>query len=726
MTVADAELGIPLEGAVIHLPESQQYVCDESGTALIMAPDNRAVLVQIIYPGYETGRLTIPLSENSFLVHLRPEGVPENQELVIRGSASQNTGSGRAGRSVAIAGETLRRTAEMGIFEDVMSAVKLLPGVGYGGMFDSKPSIRGGEGDELTAVFDGFYVENPYHWDGKMSIFDPEMVSSAKLSHGVFSARYGHTVSGLLEVASKKPDPVDAEFDVGFSTLSLKARLSIPFAGKGGIQAAGNALWMQTVVDVAKNFTDSVRYLDIAPYVLNSAFSGNYRFNNALELSLSGFIGLDGMNNDISGDIWGFSTGQGFVTAGALWNPAANMVLRGRFGAGFLDYKLDSEKTDYNIPVRTGSEAFRNTTGNYQARIDFDWDIGHDLLVSFGAEERYSRYSTKKDTLLTINYPDNTSDSFSDVFNIANQTSFLSAWTLLEYTGRKFGGELGLRLDHLYYIGKDFTIQTMPVFSPRLNIDWNIIRGRGYIDSLSLTAGTGIFSGMLHSNPNKTENINYISKESRVNDYDLKMAKSWTSVAGLNLEFMEQYRGTLEFYYKYIFDRLYTEDNRYFFDGEGRSFGFDFMLQKASGRFWDGWFSYSFNWVQNRNPSSPPDSKTDWYYPEFHRFHNLNLIVNINPAPSFTTMVHFGYASGVPTRIGTDRGDDVLTLDLKFSWRWNSPGRKALIEFYAAVENIWALFKNESLEDIIKKITDGDAMYQLPIPVPSIGFRISY
>jgi hypothetical protein len=296
----------------------------------------------------------------------------------------------------------------------------------------------------------------------------------------------------------------------------------------------------------------------------------------------------------------------------------------------------------------------------------------------------------------------------------------------LEYAGRKASGELGIRLDHLYYIGKDFTIQTMPVFSPRLNINWNIIKGRRYINSLSLTSGTGLFSGMLHSKPSNTNNINYISKDSRVNDWDLKMAKSWTNIAGLNIEFMEQYRGTIEFYYKYIFDRFYSEDDQYFFDGDGRSFGFDFMLQKAGGRFWDGWLSYSFNWVQNRDPSLPPsDSKNDWYYPEFHRFHNLNLIVNINPAPAFSTMVHFGYASGVPTRIG-DRGDDVLTFDLKFSWRWNSRDKKTISEFYAAVENIWALFKNESLDDIIKRIADGDAMYQLPIPVPSIGFRMSY
>jgi hypothetical protein len=231
--------------------------------------------------------------------------------------------------------------------------------------------------------------------------------------------------------------------------------------------------------------------------------------------------------------------------------------------------------------------------------------------------------------------------------------------------------------------------------------------------------------------------INYINKDSQVNDYDLKIAKSWTSITGLNIDFMEHYRGTFEFYYKYIFDRLYINkiwywdvysDNRpprYFFDGEGRSFGFELMLQKLSGRFFDGWLTYSFNWVQYRDPScDPAELKMIWYYPEFHRFHNLNFIGNINISQKTTATVHVGYASGAP--IGVGRGDGKITLDLKFLWRWNSPGRKTLGEFYAAVENIWSLFQRDSLDESIRKATDDGQTFQPPIPVPSIGFRMSY
>ncbi|GHV87650.1 hypothetical protein AGMMS50267_00100 [Spirochaetia bacterium] len=718
VTVHDAGLGIPLEGAVIHSPEARQYTCDEAGSAVVIAPDDRAVVLRITYPGYKIARLVITVAEDHFSVSLLLEDILENAELIVEAQAPNGAVSGQTGRSAALAGERLRRAAEIGIFEDVMSAVKLLPGVGYTGMFDVKPSIRGGEPGDLTAVFDGFYVENPYHWDGVLSIFDPGMVDSAKLSHGVFSARYGHSISGLLEVASKKPDPNNAELEAGFSTSSLKARLSIPFNGKGGIQAAGNGVTLQPVVSAAKLVTDRVDFFSIAPYLLNSMVSGNYRFNNDLELNLSGFAGLDGVGTDFSGDVFNFSFSQGFITTGALWNPAPNMIFRGRLGAGF---SRDQFEGNYEIEYR---DMLDEKTGTYQARIDFDWDIGNKLIAIFGTEERYSHYTQ------SLNHSTYNKYYWIDS-SISNRTSFLSTWAALEYNNpeQNLGGELGLRLDHLYGTGNNFTTQTMPVFSPRLNADYTILKDSGPVDTLSVTAGTGLFAGIPH---NGTDDFIRINEDSPVHDYDLKMIKSWTSITGLTIDFMEQYRGTLEFYYKYIFDRRYTkklqdDEYQYFFDGEGRSFGIELMLQKSSGRFFDGWLTYSFNWVQYRDPSYGPGRvRTAWYYPEFHRFHNLNVIGNINITPKTTVTVHAGYVSGAPIDIGADRGDREITLDLKFLWRWHSRGRKTLGEFYAAVENIWSLFEYDSLEEYAQKIADGEVTFQLPIPVPSIGFRLSY
>jgi hypothetical protein len=239
VAVEDTDLELPLEGALLRSWDGQEYTCDEDGKVIIPVPDDRQVVVQVAYPGYETGRLVIPTQGNRFSIGLHLSGIMENQELVLE-AARPGSNETRSGRSVAISDKNLARTAEIGILEDVITSIKLLPGVGYTGMFNARPSIRGGEPGDLTAVFDGFYVENPYQWGGGVSIFDPRMVQSAQLSHGVFSSRYGHTISGLLEITAKKPSPTDVEFELGVSSLATNFNVSYPLGGKGGVMLMGS------------------------------------------------------------------------------------------------------------------------------------------------------------------------------------------------------------------------------------------------------------------------------------------------------------------------------------------------------------------------------------------------------------------------------------------------------------------------------------------------------
>ena len=233
ITVIDIDLVMPLEGAIIRSWDGNEYICGEDGKAVIQAPDNRQVVIQAAYPGYETGRLVVTVTGNSFTAALRLSGIMENRELVIE-AERPGLSETRTGRSVAVSGREIAQTAEIGIIEDVMSSVKLLPGVGYAGFFDAQPSIRGGDPGDMRASLDGYYILNPYHWGGGYSIFDPRMVESAQLSHGVFSSRYGHSISGLLEITTKKPSPAETQFELGLNTSAANFSLSIPLAGNGG------------------------------------------------------------------------------------------------------------------------------------------------------------------------------------------------------------------------------------------------------------------------------------------------------------------------------------------------------------------------------------------------------------------------------------------------------------------------------------------------------------
>jgi hypothetical protein len=833
--VEDIELNLPLEGAVIRSWDGTEYVCGEGGKAVIPAPDDRQVVIQAAYPGYETGRFVVAATGTVFTLGLQLSGVMEGRELVIE-TTRPGTSETRTGRSVAVSGREIAQTAEIGIIEDVMSSIKLLPGVGYAGIFNAQPSIRGGDPNDMKAALDGFYIFNPYHWGGGVSIFDPRMVQSAQLSHGVFSSRYGHTISGLLEITSKKPSPTETQFEIGANTSAANFNLSLPLMGKGGVLFMGRITFYEPFIVVAKEMAKSVTEIQpinairTAPFIRSGTITGNYRFTGGLELTATSFWGMDGVGvtyenssrsealNSDTDLIFDWTNYQGFITAALAWNPRSDMLLQVTAGTGYEESVIDGDiqyriiekyasnefKTRYPDvalpePYRFGTNALiRQSTlmFNAQGRVDFDWELKEGLLAAAGVQEMFTQLTSKGDQMLLTETRYRNLDPVSRLM-LPWQIHLLSPETLdelrvsfpIEYdtdTGNnlfntsgyglvefapdsRFKTELGLQIDHYYLEGRDFSIPSNPVFNPRLSVDFNVLKSRGILQSIDLNAGTGLFSSL--------DNVSFAA-EKEYNVTELKPGRSWTSVFGAMLEFPESLIFNIEFYYKYIFDRMYIPvatgidslDVQPRFDGEGRVWGIDLMLQKKQSRFWDGWLSYSFNWANYRDPSgrqsglgfSGGNRGDDWYFPSYHRYHNLNLVLNIKPTPRINIYTRFGLASGVQLsrRIGdgpisypvyvyetgafiekyywpsepdeSNRTTPSLPMDLKFSIFGTSKTGKARYEVYFAVENVLALLYgaegNTSFNQYTGEINTGSnaARYDIPIPIPSFGFKISY
>ena len=840
--VIDADLDIPLEGATIRARDGSEYKCNHEGIAVIKAPDDRQLVIQILYPGYETETALIPLTTSSIDIFLGLSGVIQGKELVIE---AQKPGSNetKTGRSVAISGREVAQSGEIGIIEDVMSAIKLLPGVGYTGIFNAQPSIRGGFPGDMSASLDGFYISNPYFWGGGFSIFDPHMVQSAQLSHGVFSVRYGHTISGLLEIVSKNPSPEETQFELGVNSSTANFNLSLPLFGKGGLLFIGRITYYDPVVELAKLFTDIVPelavadYIKQAPYIRSGIITSNYRFTSDLELRTTAFFGMDGLsaffenssrtdllNSDTFMDME-YTNFKGFFTSGLSWNPRNDMLLKLTVGTGFEEQNIRGEM-EYNIYDKYFSDDFLNKYKilfafteqpedkyqfysnmqisqstllfNAQGRIDYDWKIADMFLLSLGVQEMYNLYRTKGDqrisgeTLFTrlgeddqnklkAKYQDIPQAVWDRIIvnapmqyvpDLENSLFTTSGFLLSEFNSgnNKVKAELGLRMDHFYLAGRGFNVSSEPVLNPRLNVDINILKNTGIFNSLDISLGTGLFSSI-------NENVFYAEERYKISV--MKPNRSWTSILGIRFEFPESLSLNIEGYYKYIYDRMYIPvsltvnndlDIQPQFDGEGTVWGLDIMIHKVQSRFWDGWISYSYNWTKYRDPQgsiggiglSGGSRGSDWYYPQFHRFHNLNLVFNFKPVQNINLYLRFGFASGVQfaRRYGdkpesypvliyeeekfiekyywpsvldeNNRTSASLPMDIKFSIFGSSKSGKTRYEVYIAIENVLALLYtaqgNTSFNSYTGEIDTGSnsASYELPIPVPSFGFKLSY
>lgn len=811
VSVTDGDLEEPLSGAILHLPDGTEIPTGDNGLASFDVPGDLYGEIRITYPGYESERIILKADNvNSFALTMRMSaGVLENEEIVIEEHMPEAGGGSRVGRSVSLNRENLELTAEIGLIEDIMSSIKLLPGVGYSGLFNALPSIRGGEPGDMKAVLDGFYIDNPYHWGGGFSIFDPKTVESAQLYHGVFSARYTHTISGLLEIGSRRIPSDHVDLGINLSTSAAGFNISHPLpdfsdfnaANRGGIMIIGKITYWDPFVYLAKALSKSLTILEpinavsVAPYIRSFNLLSNYRLSTDMELNLNAYVGGDGVGvlyDNQSGNINVLSDSIlrltwdniiFFFTTNLLFNPNPDMLIKTNLGVSYSSQFMDSYSS-YTIVDKSNTsslkesiEKYNDTITGLQARADFDWEWGNGFLFSAGIEELYRKWYESLDTNAMVVGTDNGENTYARVYPEAQNMGFFSGvYSLLEYKdpAGRFLAEAGLRLDHLYFIGNGFASQTLPAVNPRLNFDYYLLRDKGFIDLLTLTSGAGLFSSV-------DDNIIYMGKNYGLNDFDLKQNRAVTGIAGVKIDFLDVMAFTLEFYYKYIFDREYnttiangdtqTATTAYNFNGTGHIWGFDFMLQKIDGRFIDGWISYSFNYAKYRDPKSRSafsggrftDMDDNWYFPQFHRFSNLNLVLNFKPSENFNIYVRFGFASGIPkpdtgpvtsytvsddsatVDAGTtkyrresfysdsSRSGGSLPLDIKFSWYFFYPNKKVRTEVYLAVENALSLIyqpkKSTTLNPYTGQEEEGGsdtAYFELPIPMISFGFKWTY
>ncbi|MCG8604789.1 TonB-dependent receptor, partial [bacterium] len=69
--------------------------------------------------------------------------------------------------------------------------------------YSSKLFIRGSPPGQLLFLLDGVPVEMPYHLFGMAGVFSPEIIERVNLSSGVFSARFGDRVGGVVDIQTR-------------------------------------------------------------------------------------------------------------------------------------------------------------------------------------------------------------------------------------------------------------------------------------------------------------------------------------------------------------------------------------------------------------------------------------------------------------------------------------------------------------------------------------------
>jgi hypothetical protein len=812
VTVTDRDLDIPLEGVTITLrPYEFETVTDENGVALVELPDDAdRAMVFAELPGYQSQRVSISGSDRSVAMVLSITDVIEGRELVVERSAPGKKDE-QSGISVAMDKSEMDTTANLGLVEDIMSSIKTLPGMSYSGGFNAQPSIRGGYPDEMGAVMDGVYITQPFQWGGGYSIFNPNMVESAKMSHGVFSARYGRALSGLLEVTTVQPDAGEFRFIGGISTTSLDFFAQAPIGKKSGIFLGGKVTYLESmqflndvIMDQSPKLKDTIPTM---PYIRNFYTKFYHEHSPTLNFGLNAFIGSDGIGvreeeeeNGITTDMkfnWDYILG--FVAFKVNWMPTDRNTVRFLGAWNINTYELEYEEKvsgsreysdefadEYGALPGAGTgftldgldmEGESDTTiHQLQAKIETDVLLAKNHVLTFGAEEIFHSTDIYEAfggwVPMEFYEPAEIRYNYYTMDTEGNRIIHSAAFALWAFGSEQstLRGELGVRGEHYYLWNNGYDLKTLPVVNPRASLNWTPIRNRGALEAVTFSAGSGIFSQF-------PAILSAMEEKYGIDDYDLGPDQSWFQVAGVEARFPESWSFRIEGYYKHYLKRLYaagyyneltgdtdisTDDN-----GEGYTAGFDLMLRKKQGRYFDGYLSYSFIYSRFKNPMTPRGDTTEtidgdpldeWYYPSFHRFHTLNLVLNWRPSPGVTVTVTSSLATGTPREAVGDviasptlfngqvverytrssfysdtlRSDISCPVNLRIAYSNYYTNSKIRWEYYFGIEDIFVnLYKpktNPRFDPYTgEEVKDSDsADFNIGIPVFSVGYKISY
>lgn len=685
VTVIDQDLGTPLEGVRLTVRGVEgKFQTDAEGKASIGLPAGiGTVLIAAALPGYEPKKALARAGDHTLLIKLSLSGFVEGGELVVEKPKPKVTDA-QAGVSQVVTKEDITNTT-MGVVEDLMSTIKTLPGVGYSGNFGI-PSIQGGNPNEMIAVLDGAYVLYPYHWGGAVSIFNPDMVESAKLSDGIVSASYGQFLSGVLEVNSITPNKVQPTVDFGLSTTGLDCFVSSPLSENAGLFIGGKTTWLQVPLSLFGAAQD-------APYITEGYTKLYWDPTPDVKLFLNGYLGTDGVNIgnstirqptppdtlSTSGSI-GYSDTEALATAGAKLLLSDDLLLNLLLSFNDHNQSFDAQSvtsgtqyydqnfintyspgaTSFTLNDLTDTRSGSTTDYLYQAKSDLDWEFAQGQLLSVGMESvlRNSTTSTYVNGWQTV-YTGSTPQFLNVVSNVSTAgdntlTSALYADYSFSMWSGLVSGEAGVRGNYTVVYDSDMSLLTQPSVDPRLRLMFTPIRDRGPFKSFSFVAGTGLFSQFPVDDP-------YIDKKYGLSDYQIGPTRAWFNELGIQAVTEDDWKLEVDGYYKSYYDRFYVIEDETatpatystYSDGTGFAYGLDFSAVKNS-RFWDVSLSYSYVITRLFNPGQPGNTDTDgdptgiWYYPSYNYIHNLNLVLTLKPTNGFSFTTEAQIVSGAP------------------------------------------------------------------------------
>jgi len=536
---------------------------------------------------------------------------------------------------VKLTSKSLKKLPSIGGEPDIAQFLQVIPGVVFTGDQGGQLYIRGGAPIHNAVLLDGMILYNAFHSIGLFSVFDTDVIKTADVYTGGFSAEYGGRISSVVDIKTRDGNKKRLTGKVAASTFGAKLLLEGPLfkqkengAGSSFILSAKTSYIDQTSQSIYSYIGDEglpYSFLDIYGKV---SFSGS----NGSKINLFGFnYGDDVAYSSLTNFNW---KSTGFGSNFVLIPSGSTMLVEGNFA--YSNYNTEQSNPS--------TRPKKSSIGGFNMGLDFTSFLSGDNQMKYGLEVLGFSNS------LSFYNPSNIELAHND-----NTTEF-AVFAKYKHVGTRLLFEPSIRYHSYTSLGESS-------LEPRFGLKYNIterlrLKSSAGLFSQNLVAVTtgrevvNLFQGFISSTTNLPANLNGEERTSY-------LQKAKHLIVGLELDLNEKWTVNIEGYVKDFGQLINLNRNKIYEDDtqndeiadelkkdfvveSGLAKGIDFLI-KYNNQTTSLWMVYSLGKV----------TKTDafeTYAPHFDRRHNLNIVASriFGKDKSWTFDMRWNYGSGFP------------------------------------------------------------------------------
>ena len=536
---------------------------------------------------------------------------------------------------VKLTSKSLKKLPSIGGEPDIAQFLQVIPGVVFTGDQGGQLYIRGGAPIHNAVLLDGMILYNAFHSIGLFSVFDTDVIKTADVYTGGFSAEYGGRISSVVDIKTRDGNKKRLTGKVAASTFGAKLLLEGPLfkqkengAGSSFILSAKTSYIDQTSQSIYSYIGDEglpYSFMDIYGKV---SFSGS----NGSKINLFGFnYGDDVAYTSLTNFNW---KSTGFGSNFVLIPSGSTMLVEGNFA--YSNYNTEQSNPS--------TRPKKSSIGGFNMGLDFTSFLSGDNQMKYGLEVLGFSNS------LSFYNPSNIELAHND-----NTTEF-AVFAKYKHVGTRLLFEPSIRYHSYTSLGESS-------LEPRFGLKYNIterlrLKSSAGLFSQNLVAVTtgrevvNLFQGFISSTTNLPANLNGEERTSY-------LQKAKHLIVGLELDLNEKWTVNIEGYVKDFGQLINLNRNKIYEDDtqndaiadelkkdfvveSGLAKGIDFLI-KYNDQTTSLWMVYSLGKV----------TKTDafeTYAPHFDRRHNLNIVASriFGKDKSWTFDMRWNYGSGFP------------------------------------------------------------------------------